>query len=95
MITYDMIKLGYERNLITIVYSDFAQSVVCYIGSFWFLFGGIAAYDAISVEEYKASVSNDEIIGAIYDALTEMKEDVVSIDEYRYYECYLNEQLFN
>jgi len=93
MITYEMIQLGCAKNLINIVYSDFVQSVVCYIGSFWFLFGGVAAFDASSVEEYKASVSEEELLGAIYDALNAMKEDAVSIDEYRYYECYLREQL--
>lgn len=93
-ITREMIKEGYEKDLVSLVWSPSDDGVVCIIGDYWFYFGEKTETECKSVEEYKHAVLEDAIIDHIWEALNEL---YVSGDEtqkeYLYYQEYLEKNL--
>ena len=91
MITHQMIVEGYRNGTVKLVDSPNGDGTVCQIGDNWFYFGGEAA-EGVSPEQYKKDVPEDGIIDEIYFTLKVFREDGGEyLDEYMYYECFLNE----
>ena len=94
MITRGMIKKGYNQGLIKIGISPHSDGVACFIGDYWFYYGNERELLTNSIEDYKKSTSNDEIVNAIYATLSEdFSKDECFIDEYNYYEAFLKEKI--
>lgn len=91
LITKEMIVGGYKQCLINLIKSPNGDGIVCKIGDNWFYFGGLTAEEYDSVQEYKARVSESDIISEIYDVLCEFTTEFA--DEYLYYYYYLKENL--
>lgn len=91
LITKEMIKKGYNQNLIKLILSPHNDGIVCQIGDNWFYFGGQTAEEFDDVEEYKSVMLTSDIIKDIYEVLKEFKTEFE--DEYLYYYAYLKENL--
>ena len=97
-ITKDMVKDGYDQNLIYLDTEDENSEigVVCHIGNYWFYFDMKA--NTVTPDEYINKYSKEDIINKIYDGLEELKkgfddEPDFFMDEYAYYYYYLKESL--
>lgn len=91
MITHQMIVDGYRKGIVKLVDSPNGDGTVCQIGDNWFYFGGEAA-EGVSPEQYRNDVPEDGIIDEIYFTLKYFHEDGGEyLDEYMYYEFFLNE----
>ena len=89
MITFDMVKSGYNSGLIKLIVSPHNDGIVCSIGDNWFYFGGQTAEEYKDVEKYKKDIPKDDIIKSIFEVLEEFQIEFE--DEYHYYEYYLRE----
>ena len=95
MITKEMIKQGYEKGIVKLETDPNLESgTVCKIGDNWFYFYGKLAAD-LDPEQYKKTVSKEDIVLKIFETLNEWYEsgDETFEDEYAYYECILKEAL--
>lgn len=87
MITYDMVKNGYEQGHIKLIESPNGDGVVCQIGDNWFYFGGATAEEYKDAELFKNDIPKEDIIKEIFDVLEEFSTEFE--DEYLYYEGFL------
>lgn len=93
MITFDMVRDGYEAGIIKLIESPNGDGVVCGIGDNWFYFGGMTA-EEMSVEEYCRDIPKEDFLKDIFQVLEDFRKDGdVFEDEYLYYEAFLSEQL--
>lgn len=93
MISFDMVKKGYETGIINLFDGRkcLGDGVVCGIGDNWFYFGGHTAEEYTNVDEYKKDIPQKDIIQSIFEALNELSTEFK--DEYLYYEAFLRENL--
>lgn len=94
IITKDMIRKGYKKG---IIYLDTAPGeeygTVCWIGGFWFFFGGELG-DSVTPEQYKKDIPEETIIDEIHYTLEDFRKNKEDFgDEYFYYYYYLQENL--
>ena len=82
-ITLDMVAKAYKDGVAYLDESPNGDGVVCKIGDGWFYFGGLTAVES-TVEEYKASVDEQNILKNILYAIEEIGMNL-SMDEYDYY----------
>lgn len=94
MITKELIRKGIESKVIRFE-SDpdgiDGLGTVRAIGEYWFYFGGLTA-EELAPDEYQENVPMEEIIDEIFDALEDFRNTDGFEDEYKYYQCYLNEK---
>lgn len=92
-ITKEMVKLGYNRNIIRLIASPHNDGIVCQIGEHWFYFGGYMAEQFNQPEDFIHAVPKEDIINDIFVVLdtfgTEDRE--IFGDEYLYYLHYLQD----
>jgi len=93
MITYDMVKSGYETGLVTLILDPHNGRIACSIGDYWFYFGGHTAEEYTSVDAYKRDIPADDIVKEIYDVLDAFQKEDAFQDEYLYYEAFLRERM--
>lgn len=87
-ITREQLKAGYEQGIVRLGDSPNDDGVICWIGQYWFYFGGRKAEDS-TVGEYQKNVPEEDIISEIYDTLCDFVTE--SPDEYAYYAAVLEE----
>lgn len=95
MITLNMVKEGYEREIIKLIASPHADGVVCSIGDNWFYFGGMTAEECKTPEEYTTNVPQEDIVREIFDVLNDFSTQDEFENEYYYYMFYLQEHGIN
>lgn len=95
MITFDMVKAGYEAGLIKLIDGStvLGDGVVCSIGDNWFCFGGQIAEEYEDAQKYKEDIPENDIVRDIYNTLKEFRTEFE--DEYLYYEYFLLEHGIN
>lgn len=95
MITFEMVKAGYEAGIIKLINARavLGDGVACQIGDNWFYFGGQTAEEYNDVEKYKNDIPKDDILKSIYEVLEQFSTEDSFEDEYLYYECFLKENL--
>jgi len=93
MITYDMVKSGYETGLVALILDPHNGRIACSIGDYWFYFGGHTAEEYTSVDAYKRDIPADDIVKEIYDVLDAFQKEDAFQDEYLYYEAFLRERM--
>ena len=91
MISYEMIAEAYQNHLIHLEPSKTIDGVRCRIGQLTLPFGGVAAMNVKNITELHQILTEDEIVGAIFDTLDNFLEDSEDdrLDDYRYCECFL------
>lgn len=82
-ITKEMVKNGLEQKRIKPILQD--NELVCYIGDFWFYFGGFEFENTAP-----SDINSDILAKEILDALDGLCSDGFD-DEYMYYYYYLKE----
>lgn len=92
MITKEMIRKGFERNIISIENEYLGCiNICCRIGDNAFYFVGMEDED-LTVEEYFKSYSMDEIIDMLYEILKNVEsaeDNGLDIGEWEYYRAIL------
>ena len=89
MITKELLKQGLKNKVIRLKNDpNMEHGTVAEIGNYWFYFGGRTAL--MNPDEYRKTVTDDELADSLYAALEDLKEDV-SETEYAYYEAVLRE----
>lgn len=89
-ITRDMIEKGFDQGLVYIGWPNSENTVVCFIGSYWFYFGGETA-ENITPSKFLEITEMEDNINNILDVLKDFRD--INPDEYFYYFHYLNENL--
>ncbi len=91
MITKEKIKTGLETGVVELVYDPHTlKGTVCKIGEYWFYFGGLIA-EELDPPVFKEQIPVDDIISEIFDVLEDFSKQETFIDEYMYYDAYINE----
>lgn len=93
MITREMIKNGFEKNLISIENEyNGCVSLCCRIGGEAFYFAGMKDED-LTAEEFLKSYTMNEIVDMLYDILKDVEsaeENGIDCTELDYYESVLS-----
>lgn len=93
MIDKDTIRKAIDKKIIHFeVNPHMKGETVCFIGDYWFYFGGQEA-EEMTPEEYMKNVPMDDIVNEVYTTLESFREDTFSKDEYEYYESVILENL--
>lgn len=93
IITSEMLQKGYEAGLVKFIENPVLSSgTVCEIGNYWFLFNVERDIDE-SPDEFLKNTSLDVALGWVKQTLDEFRTAKECLDEYRYYYCYLMENL--
>jgi hypothetical protein len=92
-----LINNGLNAGLVKLIDCPDGDGPVCQIGEYWFYFntdGHAEKNDGtwMTPEEYKASISPEELVCRICEALSEMLEENMEA-EALYYQAYLREEL--
>lgn len=92
MITKEMIRKGFERNIISIE-NEFGGciNICCRVGDNAFYFVGMEDED-LTVEEYLESYSMSEIIDMLYEILKDVEsaeDNGLDVGEWEYYRAIL------
>lgn len=88
-ITRQMVEDGYREELIYLINNPLDGCIAAQIGDNWFYFAG-SENENMTVDEYEAEYTFDEIIDHIFDVLdSDFKTEFE--DEYWYYYYYLKE----
>ena len=92
MITKEMIRKGFERNIISIE-NEFGGciDICCRIGDNAFYFVGMED-EYLTVEEYLKSYSMNEIIDMLYEILKDVEsaeDNGLNVGEWEYYKAIL------
>lgn len=91
--TKEQIKKAIETKIIKFeVDPNLGSGTVCQIGENWFYFGGLTA-EELNPDEYIRDIPLVTIVDEIFDALEDFCVHEEFMDEYEYYNSYLNEQL--
>lgn len=93
MIDKETIRKAIDKKIIHFEINPHMEGeTVCFIGDYWFYFGGQEA-EEMTPEEYMKNVPMDDIVNEVYNTLESFKEDTFSKDEYEYYESVILENL--
>lgn len=88
-ITKEMVRTGYEEELIYLINNPYDSEIACQIGENWF-YCDSTENRFMTVDAYQNKFSEDEIVSCIYDVLnSDVKSEFE--DEYWYYYYYLKE----
>lgn len=89
MITLDMVRKGYQFDIIKLIESPNDDMIVCQIGDYWFYYDLDNTEN--NIEQLKKDNSEEDIVRHIHETLCDFYVYEVFIDEYMYYEYYLEE----
>ena len=83
MITKEMIRKGVLQSVIQFMPGPNGHVTICRIGDCWFYFGGQEA-ETMSPAEYLTSISFDDLVNEVFDAI----DSIYRLDECEYEYCY-------
>lgn len=92
-ISESMIHCGIAKGIVSFITDPNLESgTVCKIGDNWFYFGGFIA-EEMSPEEFVKAIPEDDIVSEIVSTLNDFMEHEELMDEQKYYNAVLREQL--